>query len=228
MRNCVNAQRSLNNLRLTEPLTNQRLRSVPVRVRRPLSTSQTDRFGPLIQAHGADAAGIERVPRMAAFRAEPSVIGSRRPFASRTANERISVALPAFYIFSNLWNRSAGHKTIIGEGIHTQGAEAVSNEHRKSRTAGRHSDLRQYDRIETAPQGAFARNVCSGMPAHRAADYQRWLNKNQITMRVVGTPNNHARPYFIFPPAQNGHQESGNSGSSARVKTAVGSAPSRR
>ncbi len=25
----------------------------------------------------------------------------------------------------------------------------------------------------------------------------RWLNKNQMTMRNVGTPRNHAIPYFI-------------------------------
>jgi len=70
---------------------------------------------------------------MAAFRAEPPVIGSGRPFASRTANERTSVTLPAFCILSDLRNRDGGHKAIIGEAAHRANAlKQASDDHRTS------------------------------------------------------------------------------------------------
>ena len=54
-------------------------------MRRPAAAREVLRFTPLVQAGGADAPGVERVPRMPA-RARPEVVLAGRPSAEGAAD----------------------------------------------------------------------------------------------------------------------------------------------
>jgi len=94
------------------------LRGIPLRVQRPLRAPRAHRHGPLIQAAGADAACIERVPGVPAV-ANPSLVRSRRPVAFWTANERAAVAVPGCFLLLEVRGDRAGHKAIISKVSHS-------------------------------------------------------------------------------------------------------------
>jgi hypothetical protein len=64
-----------------------RLLRVPIGMRRPLAAREVLGFSPLVQARGADASRVERVPLVAAD-AEPLILLAGRPAAMRAPDTR--------------------------------------------------------------------------------------------------------------------------------------------
>ena len=56
-------------------------------MRRPSAAREALRFSPVVEARGADASSIKRIPRMTAL-AEPFVLLPGRPAAERAADAR--------------------------------------------------------------------------------------------------------------------------------------------
>jgi hypothetical protein len=83
-------------------------------MRRPSSAREALRFSPLVEAGGADASGVERVPFVSAG-AEPLVFFTGRPAAERAADAR-RFRLTGLPIFLKLavWNDG----WMVGDRIH--------------------------------------------------------------------------------------------------------------
>jgi len=121
---------------LSSSVLPNRLRRIPLRVRRPSATRKALGFSPLVQAGGAYSACVEGVPIVPAL-AEPAIILARRPAAERTADARFGRIVALLFIEFAIQNHGG-----VGWGIR-EGAHAPplcpSSHPRVWRTAPLHS-----------------------------------------------------------------------------------------